>query len=152
MLFRSRSWNVDAELDERFVKALQMKPRRTASGVATITVITKPWPCGNNCVYCPDDPHMPKSYLSDEPACQRAERNLFHPYLQVASRLRTLGQMGHATDKVELIVLGGTWLDYPQDYRVWFTCELFRALNDAPEKRAGALAEPDVFEIGRAHV
>ena len=44
------SWNVDDELDERFVKALQMKPRRSASGVATITVITKPWGCANRCV------------------------------------------------------------------------------------------------------
>ena len=136
------SWAVDDALDERFVKTLQMKPRRTASGVATITVITKPWPCRNNCVYCPNDPRMPKSYLSDEPACQRAERNRFHPYLQVASRLRTLEQMGHDTGKIELIVLGGTWLDYPEAYRTWFTCELFRALNDSPESRSLALCDP----------
>lgn len=142
---RWRSWNVDPALDSLFVKALQMKPRRTASGVATITVITKPWPCANRCVYCPDDERMPKSYLSDEPACQRAERNLFHPYLQVASRLRTLHQMGHATDKVELIVLGGTWLDYPTDYRRWFIGELFCALNDRDEAREAALAEPNDF-------
>ena len=88
------SWNVDDELDARFLRTLQMKPRRTASGVATITVITKPWPCANNCIYCPNDPRMPKSYLSDEPACQRAERNGFDPYLQVASRLRTLAADG----------------------------------------------------------
>ena len=134
-----RSWNVDDELDAKFVRAMQMKPRRTASGVATITVITKPWPCANSCVYCPNDPRMPKSYLSDEPACQRAERNLFDPYLQVASRLRTLQQMGHDTGKIELIVLGGTWLDYPQDYRTWFVSELFRALNDDYETREAAL-------------
>lgn len=138
-----RSWNVDDELDARFLRTLQMKPRRTASGVATITVITKPWPCANSCVYCPNDPRMPKSYLSDEPACQRAERNHFHPYLQVASRLRTLQQMGHDTGKVELIVLGGTWLDYPKDYRIWFISELFRALNDLDELRETALAEAE---------
>ena len=140
-----KSWNVDAELDERFVRTLQMKPRRTASGVATITVITKPWPCENSCVYCPNDPRMPKSYLSDEPACQRAERNHFHPFLQVASRLRTLEQMGHATDKVELIVLGGTWLDYPHDYQSWFIGELFRALNAPHEQRSNALADERAF-------
>ena len=134
-----RSWDVDDELDARFVRAMQMKPRRTASGVATITVITKPWPCANSCVYCPNDPRMPKSYLSDEPACQRAERNHFNPYLQVASRLRTLRQMGHDTGKVELIVLGGTWLDYPHDYRTWFIAELFRALNDDDNTREAAL-------------
>ena len=73
---------------------------------------------------------MPKSYLHDEPACQRAERNWFDPYLQVTARLRTLHQMGHVTDKVELIVLGGTWSDYPEAYQIWYMHELFRALND----------------------
>ena len=141
------SWNVDDDLNDRFVKTLQMKPRRTASGIASITVITKPWPCANNCVYCPNDPRMPKSYLSDEPACQRAERNGFHPYLQVASRLRTLAAMGHETAKVELIVLGGTWLDYPADYRLWFIAELFRALNDDDCTRNQAL---DAFLHGTA--
>ena len=141
---RWASWNVDGNLDARFMSALQMKPRRTASGIASVTVITKPWPCKNACVYCPNDPAMPKSYLSDEPACQRAERNRFHPYLQVASRVRTLHQMGHSTDKIELIVLGGTWLDYPHDYRVWFISELFRALNDSAEEREEALARADV--------
>ena len=140
-----KAWNVDAELDKLFVRTLQMKPRRTASGVATITVITKPWPCANSCVYCPNDPRMPKSYLSDEPACQRAERNRFHPYLQVASRLRTLEQMGHETAKVELIVLGGTWLDYPADYRTWFVGELLRALNDDAGARREALDDMDAF-------
>ena len=115
-----------------------MKPRRTASGVATITVITKPWFCGNDCLYCPNDVRMPKSYLHNEPACQRAERNWFDPYLQVASRLRALSQMGHPTDKIELIVLGGTWDDYPSEYRIWFMAELFRALNDGDAMEAHA--------------
>lgn len=125
-----RSWNVDEQTERALIAALQMKPRRTASGVATITVITKPWFCGNDCLYCPNDVRMPKSYLHNEPACQRAERNWFDPYLQVASRLRALSQMGHPTDKIELIVLGGTWDDYPPEYRTWFMAELFRALND----------------------
>lgn len=132
---RWAAWDVDAALEERLVAALRTKPRRTASGVATITVITKPWPCGSNCLYCPNDVRMPKSYIYDEPACRRAERNFFDPYLQVANRLFTLEQMGHVTDKIELIVLGGTWTDYPQEYRFWFVCRLFEALNDAPKKR-----------------
>ncbi len=127
---RWASWNVDEELERRFVRMVQVKPRRTASGVATITVLTKPWKCASSCLYCPNDLRMPKSYLTDEPACQRAERNWFDPYLQVGRRLRTLVQMGHVTDKVELIVLGGTWSDYPHEYRLWFISELFRALND----------------------
>lgn len=137
---RFASWNVSSELDEAFVKALKMKPRRTASGVATITVITKPCKCANNCIYCPCDIRMPKSYLHDEPACQRAERNFFDPYLQVASRLKALQHMGHATDKVELIVLGGSWTDYPRAYRIWYVKELFRALNDTDAKREGEIA------------
>ena len=106
--------------DDRLVKLLRSKPRRTASGVATVTVLMKPWPCGGDCICCPNDIRMPKSYLSDEPACQRAERWWFDPYLQVASRIRVLEDMGHNTDKVELIVLGGTFDDYPREYRIWF--------------------------------
>ncbi len=128
---RWASWNVTPQLERRLVRALRMKPGRTASGVATITVLTKPWPCASACLYCPNDVRMPKSYLADEPACQRAERTYFDPYLQVAARLRTLMQMGHTTDKVELIVLGGTWSDYPAAYQTWFVTELFRALNEA---------------------
>lgn len=127
------SWDISPELEKRLIASLQVKPRRTSSGVATITVITKPWKCSSNCLYCPNDLRMPKSYLSDEPACQRAERNYFDPYLQVASRLQALKHMGHVTDKIELIVLGGTWSDYPKEYQTWFMTELFRALNDNAE-------------------
>lgn len=134
---RWASWDIGPQLEEQLLKVLKSKPRRTASGVATITVITKPWPCGSNCLYCPNDMRMPKSYLADEPACRRAERSFFDPYLQVASRLFTLEQMGHVTDKVELIVLGGTWTDYPRPYRIWFAERLFAALNaSAAERRA----------------
>lgn len=141
---RWEAWGVDEQTERALVRLLRMKPRRTASGVATITVITKPWPCSSDCLYCPNDVRMPKSYLSDEPACQRAERNYFDPYLQVRSRLTALSQMGHVVDKVELIILGGTWSDYPEAYQVWFVKELFRAVNefqsarcegDAPEER-----------------
>ena len=127
-----QSWNVTPELEERFIRSVRMKPRRTASGVATITVITRPHTCSSNCIYCPCDLRMPKSYLANEPACQRAELTFFDPYVQVAARLQALYQMGHSTDKVELIVLGGTWSDYPEGYQYWFIKELFRALNDWP--------------------
>ena len=133
---RWASWNISPNEDALLLQTLRMKPRRTASGVATITVITKPWLCSGACIYCPNDVRMPKSYLHNEPACQRAERNCFDPYLQVSSRLRALESMGHVTDKIELIVLGGTWNDYPESYRIWFVRELFRALNDAEENDA----------------
>ena len=142
-----RSWSIDDELEALLVRTLRMKPMRTASGVATVTVLTKPWPCASACLYCPNDIRMPKSYLADEPACQRAERNWFDPYLQVALRLRTLADMGHTTDKVELIVLGGTWTDYPRAYRFWFMRELFRALNEASDANAqrASIAERRAF-------
>lgn len=127
-----QSWNVTPELEERFIRSVRMKPRRTASGVATITVITRPHTCSSNCIYCPCDLRMPKSYLANEPACQRAELTFFDPYVQVSARLQALHQMGHSTDKVELIVLGGTWSDYPESYQYWFIKELFRALNEWP--------------------
>ena len=144
---RWASWGVTPELEERLFAVLRMKPRRSASGVATITVITKPWPCGSDCLYCPSDVRMPKSYLADEPACARAELNAFDPYLQVSARLTALSQMGHATDKIELIVLGGTWSDYPAPYQTWFVTELFRALND--DARAGVAANPALAAPGQ---
>lgn len=142
-------WNFTEEQQRRIERTLQMKPRRTASGVATITVLTKPWKCSSNCLYCPNDLRMPKSYLSDEPACQRAERTFFDPYLQVAARLKALTEMGHITDKVELIILGGTWSDYPLAYQIWFVRELFRALNDGAHSQNNVSARRARYdEIG----
>ena len=124
-----RSWNIDKSTEKKLISLLLVKPKRSASGVATITVITKPWKCGGNCLFCPNDIRMPKSYLSNEPACQRAERNFFDPFLQVSTRLKALHEMGHSTDKIEVIVLGGTWNDYTLSYQKWFVSEIFRALN-----------------------
>jgi len=73
---------------------------------------------------------MPKSYLSAEPGAQRALANQFDPYHQVYSRLATYYANGHSTDKVELIVLGGTWSVYKEDYQIWFIKRCFNALND----------------------
>ena len=143
---RWNSWGLSDEQQRRLVRTLQMKPRRTASGVATITVLTKPWKCSSNCLYCPNDLRMPKSYLADEPACQRAERTFFDPYLQVAARLKALTEMGHITDKVELIVLGGTWSDYPESYQIWFIRELFRALNDGSQAIGNLPARKHAYE------
>ncbi|WP_165247597.1 elongator complex protein 3 [Adlercreutzia sp. ZJ141] len=151
---RWQRWQISTETERQLFELLRMKPRRTASGVATITVITKPWKCGSNCLYCPNDLRMPKSYLSEEPACQRAERVCFDPYLQVVSRLQALMHMGHVTDKVELIVLGGTWSDYPHAYQIWFATELFRALNDCGAHEA---TQPDdiarfcIAEVAQQH-
>ncbi|MEM7675445.1 MAG: hypothetical protein AAF449_05520 [Myxococcota bacterium] len=109
---------------------LRMKPVRTASGVAPVTVLTQPFPCPGRCIFCPNDVRMPKSYLSMEPGAQRAAQNRFDPYAQTLSRLKALHNNGHLLDKVELIILGGTWSFYPVPYQVWFITRCFEAMND----------------------
>jgi elongator complex protein 3 len=109
---------------------LRRKPVRTMSGVTPVTVLTKPFPCPGECIFCPNDVRMPKSYLANEPGAQRAEENSFDPYLQTYSRLNTLYETGHPTDKIEVIILGGTWSFYPETYQLWFIRRIFDALHD----------------------
>ncbi|MCU0482620.1 MAG: radical SAM protein, partial [Anaerolineae bacterium] len=119
--------------DETFIERIRLKPVRTSSGVTPVTVLTKPFPCPGTCIFCPNDVRMPKSYLSDEPGAQRAEQNGFDPYLQTYSRLLTYRNTGHPTDKIELIILGGTWSFYPETYQIWFIKRIFDALHDFGE-------------------
>jgi len=116
-------------VDPEVLRRLQMKPVRTISGVATVTVLTKPFPCPGECIFCPTDVRMPKSYLADEPGAIRAEYHQFDPFETTASRLRALENIGHPTDKVELLILGGTWSYYPPDYQAWFIQRCLDALN-----------------------
>ena len=120
----------DIQGDNNLIEQIVMKPTRTISGVTPVTVLTKPFPCPGTCIFCPNDIRMPKSYLRDEPGAQRAERNQFDPYLQTMSRLQAYKNIGHITDKVEIIILGGTWSFYPEEYQVWFIKRCFDALND----------------------
>ena len=110
-------------------KLLIKRAVRTLSGVTIVTVLTKPFPCPGKCIYCPSEARMPKSYLSDEPAAARALGLMFDPYQQVAQRLQALKNNGHPTDKVELIVKGGTWNSYPIKYQYWFIARCFEACN-----------------------
>jgi elongator complex protein 3 len=116
--------------DPIIVERLRMKPVRSLSGVTPVTVLTKPFPCPGECIFCPNDVRMPKSYLSDEPGAQRAEQNSFDPYLQTMSRLTAYYNTGHPTDKIEIIILGGTWSFYPESYQLWFVKRIFDALHD----------------------
>lgn len=116
--------------DPAVLARLRMKPIRTMSGVTPVTVLTKPYPCPGECVFCPNDVRMPKSYLASEPGAQRAEQNHFDPYLQTMSRLMTMHENGHPTGKIEMIILGGTWSFYPESYQVWFVKRIFDALHD----------------------
>ncbi|MFO7321099.1 MAG: tRNA uridine(34) 5-carboxymethylaminomethyl modification radical SAM/GNAT enzyme Elp3 [Chloroflexota bacterium] len=116
--------------DPEVLARLRLKPVRTSSGVTPVTVLTKPFPCPGECIFCPNDVRMPKSYLSDEPGAQRAEQNSFDPYLQTYSRLQAYHNNGHPIDKIEVIILGGTWSFYPETYQIWFVKRIFDALHD----------------------
>lgn len=108
---------------------LQLKPVRTQSGVAPVAVLTRPAGCPGRCIFCPNDPEMPKSYLSLEPGAQRALRHKFDPYEQTLSRVQVLHEVGHPVDKIELLILGGTWSAYPVGYTEWFVKRCLDALN-----------------------
>jgi len=111
-------------------KRIRLKPTRTNSGVSVVTVMMMPYYCPGNCIFCPNDRSMPKSYIASEPGGQRALKMKFDPYAQVFNRLIALKNVGHNIEKVELIVLGGTFSAYSGEYKIWFVKEMFRALND----------------------
>lgn len=130
------------KLEER----IRMKPTRTNSGVAVVTVLTKPYPCPGNCIYCPNEENMPKSYIASEPGAQRALSNKFDPYAQVFNRLIALKNVGHNIEKVELIILGGTWSYYDKDYQLSFIYDCFKALNDV-KKNSNDYVQPREGEL-----
>ena len=118
------------QADGRLERILMLNAIRSQSGIATVTAITEPYACPGRCVYCPTEARAPKSYLTNEPAMMRAVRNEYDPYRQVTSRLHTLDETGHPTDKIELIIKGGTWSFYPDRYQRWFIHRCFDAAND----------------------
>lgn len=103
---------------------------RSNSGVAVVSLLTKPYPCPGMCIYCPNEKEMPKSYLSKEPAAARALANNFSAYTQVQNRMKALVVNGHPVDKLEVIVIGGTWSYYDHVYQEAFIADVFRAVND----------------------
>jgi elongator complex protein 3 len=111
------------------------KPVRTISGVTPLTVVLKPRKCDHGtCIYCPGGDKVPQSYTDKSPAIMRALGLAFDPYEQVKNRLDVLNKMGHPTDKIEIIVLGGTFLQYEIDYQYEFIRRCFDALNDFDSK------------------
>ncbi len=141
------------ELNAHNLQKIRLKPMRSQSGVQTVSVLTKPFPCPGQCIFCPNDIRMPKSYIASEPGAQRAERNSFDPYLQTYSRLTALTNMGHQPSKIELIVLGGTWSYYPESYQIWFIHECFRALNEFGQgiDSSSAVLEKIKLTVASAH-
>lgn len=111
---------------------LRVRPVRSLSGIVNVSVLTKPYPCPGTCLYCPNEPGFPKSYLSGEPAAERAKRLKFDPYDQTFKRIEVLKNEGHATDKIEMRIIGGTWSYYPKSYQKNFIALCFAACNDFP--------------------
>ena len=169
---------------KKFCESYDIKPRqdimnhllkrriRSASGVIVNTVFTAPNPkytdtngkeitqrfsCGENCAFCPAEPGQPRSYVKDGPSTKRANDNDFDPVKQFKSRCQTLVECGHgAMDKIELIVLGGTWSCYPMEYRDWFCKMLYYAANtlneEDPRDPMSLEEEQDINESANCHI
>ncbi|MBN1156187.1 tRNA uridine(34) 5-carboxymethylaminomethyl modification radical SAM/GNAT enzyme Elp3 [Candidatus Woesearchaeota archaeon] len=123
--------------DVRFLrKFLRTKPTRTISGVAICAIMTRPYKCPHGkCMMCPGGPesffgNIPQSYTGKEPATMRAIRNNYDPYLQVMNRLEQYVVLGHSIDKIELIIMGGTFPSFPKKYQENFIKYSFKAFND----------------------
>ncbi|KAL4630423.1 elongator complex protein 3 [Arapaima gigas] len=131
---------VPPQFRRTLVPKLKAKPIRTASGIAVVAVMCKPHRCphinftGNICVYCPGGPdsdfeYSTQSYTGYEPTSMRAIRARYDPYLQTRHRVEQLKQLGHSVDKVEFIVMGGTFMALPEEYRDYFIRNLHDALS-----------------------
>lgn len=110
---------------------LKVKPVRTSSGIVVFGVMTKPFTCPHGtCIYCPGGARFgtPQSYTGYEPAAMRAIQNEFDPKRQIKVRLEQLKQSGHDVDKIELIIMGGTFLGMPKDYQYWFAKSCYEAI------------------------
>ena len=121
--------------NKKLEELLRIRKVRSLSGIAVVSVLTKPYPCPGKCLYCPTQEGIPKSYLDNEPAVMRAVLNRFDPYLQVKTRLKALQNTGHPIDKIELIVIGGTWSYLPKNYQTWFIKRCFDACNNFNQKK-----------------
>ena len=144
----------DLDADPVIMRRIRMKPMRTQSGVAPVTVLTAPAGCPGKCIFCPDDWRMPKSYIYDEPGCQRAERDGFDPFKQTLGRIESFESIGHDADKVELLILGGTWSAYGKEYREWFTQRCFDAMNAAGDPHfspSASLEDAQLRNVSAAH-
>ncbi|MFH1030594.1 MAG: tRNA uridine(34) 5-carboxymethylaminomethyl modification radical SAM/GNAT enzyme Elp3 [bacterium] len=121
--------------DQALLKLLKRRGVRTGSGVAPVAILTKPYPCPGKCFYCPNEKGMPKSYLSNEPAVMRAILNKFDPYKQIETRLTALDANGHPTDKLEIIIMGGTWSYLPKNYQSDYIIKCYKACNEFSYKK-----------------
>ena len=110
---------------------LKKKPTRTKSGVAIVAVMCHPHKCPHGrCLYCPESDIAPPSYTGEEPAALRGRMFEYHPYVQCFNRLVQLKKIGHPIDKVELIIMGGTFPSRDLCYQEWFVSQCLKAMTD----------------------
>lgn len=119
--------------DQQIEQLLKKRAIRSESGIVSVQVLTKPFHCPWQCIFCPNDPTMPKSYIKSEPGAMRALLNKFDPIKQVYNRLLSLKLTGHETDKIEMIVLWWTFDVYTKEYKIKFVKELYDACNTFDE-------------------
>ena len=126
-----KEWKL--EKNQIFETLLRKRAIRSLSWIVPVQVLTKPWPCPGQCIFCPNDPWMPKSYIKSEPGAMRAWLNQFDPMKQTYNRLQSLTTTGHQTDKIEMIILWWSWDAYPRDYKIDFVKQLYDACNTFSE-------------------
>ena len=164
--------------DQQLRNLITKKKCKSNSGVLVITVLTSAHPeyidgsgevktarfsCKHDCAYCPNEPAhegnnwvaQPRSYLYAEPAVLRANANDFDPIKQMNSRISSLINMGHIPDKLEIIVLGGTWSEYPRNYQDRFITDLYYAANsyfDTNRPKLSLEEEIEINETAKIHI
>jgi len=150
---------------------LQKKPSRNISGITSITLVMSPHPngqsfsCKHNCYYCPNEPahegnnwqDQPRSYLYHEPAVHRANENGFKAYEQMISRMNVLYANGHTVDKLEIILEGGTYTEYPPEYLEIYHRDIFYSANtffDSSPKREpyNISKEIEINKTAKVHI
>ena len=128
-----KEWKI--ERNQTFETLLRKRAIRSLSWIVPVQVLTKPWSCPGQCIFCPNDPWMPKSYIKSEPGAMRAWLNQFDPMRQVYNRLQSLTTTGHQTDKIEMIILGWSRDAYPRNYKIDFVKQLYDACNTFSDLR-----------------
>ena len=127
-----------------FQKLIRKRWVRSLSWVTVISLLTKFWWCPGKCVYCPTFEGLPKSYIPNEPAVQRAELNEFDPILQIHNRLRALEVTGHKIEKNDIRIIGWTWSVYPRQYQEDFMKWIYDAFNTYDEMKEN-IEETDLW-------
>ncbi len=125
------------EIFEKVLPIVRLKPSRTISGIASVAIMTSPYTCPHGtCIYCPGgvDNNSAQAYTGKEPAARRAGMNDFDPYRQAKSRIEQLNAIGHSTNKIDLIIMGGTFTARTEEYQEWFIRRAFDAMNGFDSK------------------